>query len=81
MTIPNFIEKALEGGWEPEFLVKKGILGKLKLANAIFLDHLAWKAVGKVEGWNGLNEAEDKAMSMMWALFNGKTIEQYLETL
>lgn len=54
MKIKEFIEKAVEGGWsmddyhpmyittaEPKHVPLEGI----------FLDPLAWQAVGRVEGW------------------------------
>ena len=41
MTIPEFIKKAIEGGWE----------GKSTAIHKMVLDPLAWQAVGKVEGW------------------------------
>lgn len=60
----------------------------------ILLDPEAWKAVGKVEGWGNShkgwlwykNEMKMVAYVVYWhrmidALAEGKTIEQYLETL
>lgn len=115
MTITEFVEKALEGGWDtgnyknriyrPELYMKH-------LANdcmhEILLDPLAWQAVGKVEGfkdekycasgagceWDNQSNHEFEcvwkysqpnpehlAVGMITALFEGKTIESYLETL
>jgi hypothetical protein len=105
MTIQSFIEKAIEGGWwpKPSHYAIEFVEGEPKetLTNysAILLDPLAWKAVGKVEGWcegtpcqpNG--ECSDcgfqghqvewlmRQHDMLDALADGKTIEQYLETL
>lgn len=62
MTIKQFIEKSVEGGWIPQrpYLVlqfEKGaklyadtVLAQM-LIQEIVLDPLAWQAVGKVEGW------------------------------
>jgi hypothetical protein len=62
----------------------------------ILLDPLAWQAVGKVEGWlktlgnattfyplidRPMDEWEFKWHRLLVALAEGKTIEQYLETL
>lgn len=49
-----------------------------------FLDPEAWKAVGKVEGWDDgpLEEVWLDAMNgMIYALAERKTIEEYLETI
>jgi len=60
MTIKQFIEKAMKGGWIP---FREGIevtsISGMTTAECIakvypekaFLDPLAWQAVGKVEGW------------------------------
>ena len=57
MTIPEFIDQAIEGGWkaperfdllnpaERQFLLKEGI-------HEWVLDPTFWQAVGKVEGWD-----------------------------
>jgi hypothetical protein len=102
MTIQSFIEKAIEGGWSP--YARNVVAHELPLEQAvkamrrstrdaeILLDPLAWKAVGKVEGWpdehwQGIYReyAEKNAIARMHrmidALAEGKTIEQYLETL
>ena len=51
MTIKQFIEKAIGGGWKPhDHFNEPCDIGDLKYAE-ILLDPLAWKAVGKVEGW------------------------------
>lgn len=95
MTIKTFIEKAIEGGWGKDVV---GVFGETVLSNAgknfkadVFLDPLAWQAVGKVEGWkvvgpgkkdtDHMPEAFYFQESMIEALWEGKTIEQYLETL
>lgn len=111
MTIQQFIEKAIEGGWMPQypprwwdngiaeihaswsrvratFYRKDGSVGTKGWYIAdrldILLDPLAWKAVGKVEGW------WDNPPEYVWrtnmhrmidALAEGKTIEQFISTL
>jgi len=60
MTIKQFIEKAEQGGLSSSHMV----LGKYPLQNVlihnvqelVLLDPEAWKAVGKVEGWNDQRE-------------------------
>jgi hypothetical protein len=132
MTIKQFIEKAIEGGWQPCDIIddyNKIIIthtnGGVWIKNdpdedgchidhtQMFLDPLAWQAVGKVMGWgekkvemtvskrygyrNGKkvhypevrrtrtyknNRAyKQKMHAMLDALCEGKTIEEYLETL
>ena len=64
MTIKQFIEKAIEGGWKkkPTFKVLSADRfkaqyisddgGRFEEAPEVpLLDPLAWQAVGKVEGW------------------------------
>ena len=55
MTPEQFVEKAIEGGWKNDMFPMLEILtnGKTPYANfeAVLLNPLAWKAVGKVEGW------------------------------
>lgn len=111
MTIQTFIERAIEGGWEPllahevHFANWNNRSASHKEVRAsyvlheILLDPLAWKAVGKVEGWNNVHENGQECYhgdcschdsgctwrqwmhGMIDALAEGKTIEQYLETL
>lgn len=104
MTIKEFIQKAIQGGWgnftteereKAEQMVSEPL--REMTAAEILLDPLAWQAVGKVEGWGvtdrcwGCNYSEGptddtpiwkvKWHQMLDALAEGKTIEQYLETL
>ena len=56
MTIQEFIEKAIEGGYRREGVVGLNALDLSEIllprgAEPILLDVEAWKAVGKVEGW------------------------------
>lgn len=74
MTIQQFIEKAKLGGYSEYADDIRGML----------LDSLAWKAVGKVEGWeaNGDRYAWLYFMHrMIDALADGKTISDFLATL
>ncbi len=99
MTIQQFIEKAIEGGWDVSRADVR-IRGDIHDASyeRALLDPEAWKAVGKVEGWKPFSDMEDAIMfqrgvvlpldrwlwnmhRMLDALAEGKTIEQYLETL
>ncbi len=92
MTIKQFIEKAIEGGWKREEKhLEETSYGADFNYSAILLDPLAWQAVGKVEGW-GDEEQIRKSMfrgrdyktqmnGLTPALIDGKSIEQYLDTL
>jgi len=97
MTIKQFIEKAIEGGYDgyPEpFCIECGNY-EAKTGGDLFLDPKAWEAVGKVEGWGGHNHPltgkiiagqivycwECKMHQMIDALISGKTLEEYIETL
>jgi len=61
----RFIEKAIEGGWEPKDGYVHGRHGDFHImemwvnSNAILLDPAAWQAVGKVEGWKSIDVGED----------------------
>lgn len=98
MTPKQFIQKAIEGGYEPTHW--NGMLISLPNfeggfeswiadnCHKILLDPLSWQAVGKVEGWNDWNylgfemsRCEAEMHRMIDALCEGRTIEQFLETL
>lgn len=129
MTPKQFIEKAIEGGWNNHsvnqasllfdglknaevlvngfgyaFLHKKGEQSEGGLfqdksdsfrVETVFIDPLAWQAVGKVEGWEDrctfsceqpcvhvpIGGYTDKTHRMIDALVEGKSVEQFLETL
>lgn len=112
MTIKSFIEKAIEGGWRnPRGYVDSQFIIDMDEVPHILLDPLAWKAVGKVDGWKPISECDycggsgrcpdapepcafcegtgtDQSITwlsqmhrMIDTLADGKTIEQYLETL
>ena len=48
----DFIEKAIEGGWENTLSGDMRFMERSENVG-IFLDPKAWQAVGKVEGWDG----------------------------
>jgi len=93
MTIKDFINKAIEGGWKDHI---SNMEWKWAWENAVtpFLDPKAWEAVGKVEGWNGQNGGYGRETLCSWkstwqqnmhqmidALVEGKTLEEFIETL
>lgn len=91
MTIKQFIEAAIEGGWEnkelPTISTEQSSMGEVitamywrKMLPVIALDPGAWKAVGKVKGWPEGYEIEF-AGNMIRALWAGKTLEEYIATL
>lgn len=60
--------------------------------HTLVLSPEAWKAVGKVKGWLSYigshdgtttfyTEAQSNMVKMVHALFNGKTLEEYIATL
>lgn len=75
MTIQAFIEKAIKGGWKlaPYYrgkkLTREDIIRVAQFQleqygkHEILLDPDAWRAVGKVEGWN---DAEEKRKYPMY---------------
>lgn len=71
MTIKEFIEKAIEGGW-----IVRASLTHLE----ILFDPLAWKAVGKVAGWDR-HRTYENFIGMAVDLWDGKTTEEYIATL
>ena len=100
MTTRTFIEKAIEGGWCPTPCLCCGKpvadnRDECKCGDAsVVIDPLAWKAVGKVEGWPQEGVASDLVLrdwikahwkgrmhAMIDALAEGESIEDYLATL
>jgi len=123
MTIETFIEKSIEGGWNPHNDYTRHIWNeKTKswwyewdyvnedgeddvLSNPcchedplyftdVVLDPEAWKAIGKVEKWDKMpkgiiaqpanreiTDAEMNMHNMVTALWEGKTIQEYISTL
>lgn len=100
MTPKQFIEKAISQGYtlgiiHGERLLKEATVGFYNrcVMDSIFLDPLAWQAVGKVEGWGDyapydtpntdpkLNSWRFNMHCMIDALCEGKSTEQFLETL
>lgn len=108
-AIKQFMRDAVDGGWEPKFSRGMGVIEAdlgTRTLNVIkgpptlswsdmFLDPEAWKAVGKVRGWNA--KSPDGVLwykhkmpmkpylvlmhRMIDALAEGKTIDQYLESI
>lgn len=78
MTIQQFIEAAIEGGWENKHLplmkTEDGVSGEVMtrmywttMFPVIALDPEAWKAVGKVKGWfNELPSKDKKIITVQW---------------
>lgn len=92
MTIKQFVEKAIEGGWGPYYYRDLYKDGSSETA-AMLLDPLAWQAVGKVEVEKWGETAFDGTVGdtvpvwrvnmhkMIDALAEGKSIEDFLSEL
>jgi len=84
MTIKQFIENAVEGGWKPTDDFQ---LTFEESMHRILLDPEAWEAVEKAGWWepdNHVERPEEWMYKMRWmidALIEGKSIEEYIETL
>lgn len=103
MKIKEFIEAAIEGGWKNTFpkIITDDIHSEqfmtIYLQSRYFpivaLDPEAWKAVGKVKGWDGgydcgsceypgaQDDPKYHMSEMVKALCKGKTLEEYIATL
>jgi len=106
MEIKTFIERAIEGGWsldsqpsqEKGFISQRvRAINKMKYKERIFLDPKAWEAVGKVEGWLGVetchscrgyecetlfeSPAHQKMVHMIDHICEGGTAESYIKSL
>lgn len=87
MTIEQFIEKAIKGGWIPiDWELEEMVLRSAE----ILLDLKAWQAVGKVEGWyipsenevaGVLPEWKEKMHQMIDFLIKRNDLDEFLETL
>lgn len=104
MTIKEFIEVAIEGGWNYKNTTNprahnfglwvesgRGIDDNI-IYSQVLLDPEAWKAVGKVKGWEGgdcptcgyvfdQEEPLYHMSQMIYTLCKGKTLEEYIATL
>ncbi len=96
MTIKQFIEKAIEGGWEGLGTIEdfnntlKGYdFEEVININDYILDPLAWQAVGKVDGWGKdshehlrmrIDEYEFHMLRMVHYLCKGGSIEEFLKS-
>lgn len=79
MTPKIFIEKAIEGGWErikvtdfTHIATKENGMQAKSLRALVFLDPLAWQSCGFTK---------KEMVGMIDFLWDGGTIEKYLETL
>lgn len=96
MTIKEMIEKGIEGGYDVQVSYAKGLPdvyakdGYFVSLEKILLDPLFWQAVGKVEAQNTAFRNSEQthrmwAIGMMHrmidALAEGKTLQEYIETL
>lgn len=95
MTAKEFVRKAIEGGWKYKYNSNGYLLYELAVneisderIESIFLDPLAWKAVEKQE--MKADELKDlyafeyenvNMHRMIDALVEGKSLEEFLETL
>lgn len=86
----QFIIDAIEGGWSAMSFYER--FNSVSGDNTVFLDPLAWKAVGKVREWNSADMSGQEYMDkdqewflnmrrMIDALAEGKSIEEFLATL
>ena len=93
MTVIEFARKAYEGGWQPNWIEAKmnsdGFEATAQIhVHKMLLNPEAWKACGKVEGWeehdSGLEypvEWINNMHKMVSALVEGKSIEEFLKNL
>ena len=78
MTIKEFIDKAIEGGWNGHIWTKWMLASPEEpnreiALDCIFLDPKAWKATGKVEGWHKL----DKDITIEMELIHGMVMPRW----
>lgn len=96
MTIQQFIEAAIEGGYK---FSNKSIFvldnGDVIAVESFIIDPLAWQAVAKVKNWKGkfahvpgtvwdaqgYLPGQYQQICMIEALWAGTTLEEYLATL
>lgn len=92
MTIKEFIEAAIEGGFDHDLSIGWGNGNNAECLYDLILDPKAWKAVIKVEMMKddvysaGSDQeisdiAQTKMHNMINTLFIGKTLEEYIATL
>ena len=80
MNIREFVEKAIEGGWtnfrtfednpqlDGSFRGYCGLSIYKSDVDTIFLDHLAWRAVGMVEGWSVRVIEDEQSSVCLWEI-------------
>jgi len=87
MSIKQFIEKAIEGGYKPEVMNWDSPPIEHFYLKIIPFDPKAWQAVDRIEGWhdNGCIIHKGNWKTQMHALIDalaeGKDIETFLKTL
>lgn len=97
MTIREFFEKMIEGGYEVEGFDNLSDTTMIMLLPNFILKPLVWQAVGKVEGWNTTEKYckdvdhlgcycefvqwKQEMHRMIDALCEGKSIIDFLDTL
>lgn len=91
MTIQEFVEDAVEGGWSHQPTLMMANEPHPIALECIFLDPAAWQAVGRVRGWDGpdtpkpfgdsTSHTKAKMTHLMTALYSGKSVEDYLSSL
>lgn len=93
MTVQTAIKKAKEVGWICRACVEpEKNYHWYRHVHEVLLDPSFWKALGEVEGWGTagmaygpsgreITEAEIYQARMLTDLWEGKTIEQFFETL
>lgn len=94
MTIEESIYKAIEGGYDGEYLFQReeqwGDLWDIQTRSFLF-DPLFWEALGKAEGWDKIDALDadiktEPCWKMYWhrlidVLSAGKTIDQFFDEL
>lgn len=85
MTIKQFIEKAIGGGWDNQYHIDYYLEDRDR-QSTLFLKPEVWQAVGKVEGWDmnikGLRpEWQIRMHKMIDFICEGKSLEDYIKTL
>jgi hypothetical protein len=95
MTITQFIEKAIAGGWDKKRALYNPNDISSYVMEKMWLDPIAWQAVGRVEGW-GTYDTDNKTTAnnniigeisllnmhlMIDSLWKGKSLEEFIATL
>lgn len=96
MTISQFIQKAIEGGYKHsnynlQKIVDDGMEESPSLIKELVINPEVWRAVGKIEGWDNAecdgkilddkNHYQVKMHQMIDFLADGRSIEYFIKTL